>query len=296
MRGNRPQRALEQQLLQSGILREGERLLIACSGGPDSVGLAALLHAVAETLDLQLTLGHVNHGTRGSAWQDEAVVLGLCAALGIRALVSNVAAARNDEASLRQIRYRALSGMAQKCGAGAVVTAHTAQDQTETVLLALFRGTGPAGLAGMPERRSLSDGVELLRPLLGFERATLHAYVLRTGLPYAVDPTNQDTGYRRNAVRQALEVLRPLFPGLDRAVSRAAGLVGEEAAGTPRASKRRELRDLLARHDALENVDLMHVAAAVRALEHGGSGRFHMAPGVELHVRDGAVSVYREEG
>lgn len=294
MRGNRPHRALEQHLTESAIVRKSERVLIACSGGSDSVGLAALLNAVTPALDLNLALGHVNHGTRRSAWQDEAVVLAVSAALGIPVLVRRIASERHDEATLRAARYEALTEMARSCGAGAVVTAHTAEDQTETVLLALFRGTGATGLAGMPERRALSDGIDLVRPVLGVERVAVQAYVLRAGLPFAIDPTNDYTEYRRNALRQALNALRPLFPGLDRAVSRAAGLVGEDSAKTARARQRQELRELLARHDALADVDFAHIAAAVRALERGGAGRFHMAPGVELHVREGTVSVYRE--
>ncbi len=269
-------------------------MLVACSGGADSVGLAALLHANAQSMNLRLTLAHVNHGVRASAWQDEAVVLRASAALGIPVKVAALEPMRDSEATLRDARYDALGALARTCGAGVVATAHTAEDQTETLLLALFRGTGPAGLAGMPARRKLDEGVDLVRPLLRNSRAQVGAYVRAAGLAYAVDPTNTDLTLRRNAVREALAALRPLFPGLDRAAARAAHLIAQELAGHPRAGHSREVRRVLREHDALEGVDFEHIAAAVRALEGGRSGRFAMAAGVEVTVENGALTVQRK--
>ena len=294
MRGARPERAIERGLEQDGVVREGEHVLIACSGGSDSVGLAALLHAIRKPLRLRLTLAHVNHGIRASAWQDEAVVLRLGAALGIPVRVAALRARRRDEAALRDARYDALAALAGECGASAVATAHNAEDQTETVLLALFRGTGAQGLAGMPARRELAPGIELARPLLRVPRREIRDYVQQAGLPYAVDPTNAHLLLRRNAVREALAALRPLFPGLDAAVARAAHLVGEELEGSRKAGLRRQVRERLREHQALLGVDFAHVEAAVRALERGSSGRFAMAPGVEVAIENGELTVHRE--
>lgn len=293
MRGAKPQRAIEHAVKREGVIRPGERVLIACSGGPDSVALAAILSALSDAMQLHLIVAHVNHGVRASAWQDEAVVMRVAATLGLPFKVAGLQLARSDEASMREARYEALARLAREARCTAVATGHNAGDQTETVLLALFRGTGLDGLAGMPPRRPLAEGVDLVRPLLRLERRDLRAYVHASGLPYAVDPTNENRELRRNAVRAALGALRPLFPGLDAAVARAAEVVGSEVRGAPAAAVRRQVRDALRKHEALDGVDFEHIEAAVRALQEGASGRFFMAPGVELEVSRGELTVQR---
>lgn len=293
MRGTRPERAIEQAVEQGGVIRKGDSIVIACSGGSDSVGLAAILHAIQKPMDLQLRLVHVNHAQRASAWQDEAVALRVGAALGIPANIVALQPARGDEATMRDARYDALADAARRCGANVVATGHNAEDQTETVLLALFRGTGPLGLAGMPSRRSLAEGLDLARPLVRFPRAEIREYVQISGLPYSVDPTNANAAFRRNAVREALAALRPLFPGLDIAVARAAQVIGDELADAPQATLRRQVRARLREHQALRGVDFEHIEAAVRALERGGSGRFAMGAGVELAIENGELTVHR---
>jgi tRNA(Ile)-lysidine synthase len=292
VRGARPGRAIEQAVEGDDVIRHGERVLVACSGGPDSVALAAILASVAKTMELELVLGHVNHGLRPSAWQDEAVTLRVSAALGIPIkIVGLEPLQKSDEASLRLARYEALAWLAREANAHVVATGHNAEDQTETLLLALFRGTGLQGLAGMPARRVLVDGIELARPLLRWERSDLRSYAQAAGLPYAIDPSNADRRYRRNAVREALAALRPLFPGLDAAVARAAALVGAELQGGEDAALRRQVRETLREQEALRDVDFVHVEAAVRALQSSGSGRFHMKSGIELMIEKGALTV-----
>ncbi len=141
----------------------------------------------------------------------------------------------------------------------------------------------------MRARRPLAPGVDLARPLLRVAAEDLRRLCHAHALPYAVDPTNADRGLRRNAVRDALEALRPLFPGLDAAVARTAEVLAEEMAGTQRADLRREVRAALAEQDGLRDVDFVHVEAAVRAIERGGSGRFHMKTGVELQIEHGVI-------
>ena len=295
MRGTRPERALEQAVEQGGIIRKGDSVVVACSGGSDSVGVAAILSALAKPLQLELRLAHVNHGVRASAWQDEAVVLRVSAALGIPLKTIALQPSRSDEATLRDARYEALAQTARACGANVIATGHNAEDQTETVLLALFRGTGPVGLAGMPGRRELIEGVDLVRPVMRFPRDEIREYVQTCGLPFSIDPTNANLTFRRNAVREALAALRPLFPGLDAAVARAAQVVGDELAGTMQAGLRRQVRERLQEHQALRGVDFDHVEAAVRTLERGGSGRFAMGSGVEVTIENGELTVHREQ-
>jgi tRNA(Ile)-lysidine synthase len=295
MRGARPEKALEQTVIQGGVVREGERIVIACSGGPDSVALAALLHAVATSMQLGISLAHVNHGLRESAWQDECVALRVAAALGLPIDVSALEPSKRDEASLREARYGALLGVARHRGASAIATAHHAEDQSETVLLALFRGAGPEGLGGIEPRRPLSDDIDVIRPLLRIASEELRYYCHVNHLPYAVDPTNLDASLRRNAVRAALDALRPAFPSLDIAVARAAELVASERSGTSRAAFRRSLRETLRRQESLADVDFEHVEAAVRALESGASGRFYMKKGVMLRIERGRPTVIQNE-
>jgi len=295
VRGAHPERALHDAIEKGGVVRAGERIVVACSGGPDSVALAAALAALAPSLDLRLTLAYVNHGTRASAWQDECVVLRIGATFGLPVRAVSLAGDAAGEASLRDGRYAALLAIARETGAAAVATAHHAEDQSETVLLALFRGTGPSGLAGMPARRPLADGVDLIRPLLLQPAGDLLAYCHAEALPYAVDPTNADAELRRNAVRQALTGLRPLFPGLDGAIARAAELAAHEDAATPRAGLRRQVREAVEGDCGLKDVAFAHVEAAVLALERGGSGRFYMKDGVDLIIEAGRLRVETHE-
>ena len=289
MRGARPERELERAIQDGGVVRPGERVLIACSGGPDSVALAAAMHAIAQPGQSDARLGYVNHGLRPSAWQDECVALQIAAQLEPPIDIVSLDAGGQSEDRLRTARYDALVAIATRHGCGAIATAHHAEDQSETVLLALLRGAGPEGLRGMRARRRLAPSVDLIRPLLGIASERLREYCHVRALPYAVDPSNAQTALRRNAVREALAALRPLFPGLDAAVARAAGVIGEEGDGTRRAALRRTVREELERAVELRDIDFVHVEAAVRALEEGRTGTFHMKPGVALRIEGGVV-------
>jgi tRNA(Ile)-lysidine synthase len=290
MRGARPDAALEQHLERDGVIRRGERIVVACSGGADSVALAAALAAIRTPMELHLVLAYVNHGTRASAWQDECVVLRTGAALGIPVRIAAIDGKGRNEESLRESRYDALVEIARETDASAIATAHHQEDQSETVLLALLRGAGTEGLAGMRSRRELRPGIDLVRPFLRISSEQLRYYCHVHALPYAVDPTNADVEIRRNAVRRALEGLRPLFPGLDAALARTAEVVTEEYTESRRAGLRRQVRAALEREDELRDVDFSHIEAAVRTLERGGSGRFHMKAGVELEIVNGIIA------
>jgi tRNA(Ile)-lysidine synthase len=265
VRGARPERALDAVVRGVARFAPGTCVCVACSGGPDSVALASLLDRLAREDGYGLVLVHVNHGVRASAGQDECVALSVGARLNRRMLVARPALARTDEAALREARYAELARLAHEAGASMVVTAHTAEDQTETVLLALFRGTGLDGLAGMAPRRPLAPGVELVRPLLRVTRAELATELRHSGLPYALDPSNADTRFRRNALRVHLAALRNDFPNLDRAVARCGEIVRGELGETPRAEARRALRAQLSEHGALRDVSFAAIEAALDA-------------------------------
>ncbi|MBV8150457.1 MAG: tRNA lysidine(34) synthetase TilS [Candidatus Eremiobacteraeota bacterium] len=286
MRGAKPEKALDAHLERESIAPDGASLVVACSGGPDSVALASLTTRLAKAHDWRVVVAHVNHGVRESAWQDECVALSAASRLGVRCVVLALTAASASEAALREGRYAALFEIAEEVGAGAVLTAHTAEDQSETVLLALFRGTGLAGLAGIPGRRSLGPGIELVRPLLRVGRALLQWELGAAGLPWVRDPSNDDVGYRRNSVRAALEDLRAEFPRLDEAVARCAALVAEEMAGTPQRDARRRLRERLAAESGvgLRDVPFERIEAALSAAGRGRGRRVHLKGGIELHT------------
>ncbi len=242
MRGAKPERSLEKRFAEVAALEAGEVVVAATSGGSDSGALAALLTRTAAGVGARVVLAHVNHAVRSSAWQDEAIVLALGSALHARALSVSLAAGSHAEARLRDERYAALGQIARQVGARRVFTAHHARDQTESVLLALFRGAGPSGLGGMQSKRELEPGIALVRPLLGVEPAELRAYLVRRQLPFALDPQNGDLAYRRNAVRSALTELRKAFPHLDAAVARCASIARQEREALPRALVREGLR------------------------------------------------------
>jgi tRNA(Ile)-lysidine synthase len=289
MRGARPERDVETTIEHGGVIREGERVLVACSGGPDSVALAAALHAIAGRMGIELRLAHVNHAVRSSAWQDECIVLQLGLRLGVPIEIVALDGRARDEQRLRVARYDALAKTAKATGCSVIATAHHAEDQTETIFLALLRGSGLMGLSGMPIRRPLEPGLDLVRPALGLMPEELRTYCHARMLPYAVDPTNADPGRRRNAVREALANLRPLFPALDRAVARAADVIAQEHDETARGRLRRAVRERLAADDDLRDLDFAHVEAAVRALENGRSGTYFMKPGIGLRIEKGSM-------
>jgi tRNA(Ile)-lysidine synthetase-like protein len=295
MRGAHPEREVEHTIERSRAFRRGERVLIACSGGPDSVALAAALSAVAGRMELAIRAAFVNHGLRASAWQDECLVLQIAAQLEMPLDIVALEPGSRDEQRLRDARYNALIDLANRHGCTAVATAHHAEDQSETVLLALLRGSGPAGLRGIRGRRRLAAALDVVRPFLQIPAETLRAYCHARALPYAVDPSNSQTDLRRNAVREALAALRPLFPALDAAVARAAEVVEEERAGSLKAELRRCVRAELEREDDLREIDFLHVEAAVRAMEGGRTGTFHMKPGLALRIERGVVAGIRKE-
>ena len=189
----------------------GRTVLVAASAGIDSTVLAHALHALAQRLGLRLVLGHVNHGLRGAESDaDQAFVEALGAKLGVPVLCRRVApqalrAGRPSRArptlqeAARRVRYAALDEMAGAAGAERIATAHTLDDQAETVLLRLLRGTGPSGLGGIPERSP--DGC-IVRPLLGVSRREIERFAAGRGLCWREDASNRDPAYARARLRR----------------------------------------------------------------------------------------------
>ena len=205
-------------------------LCVALSGGLDSTALlAALAEARTDgrrggTRGVRLRAVHVNHGLHPNAKRWSAHCRRLARQLGIPLKVVAVEVARERGASLeeaaRRARYRCFAE--QLRDGEALLTAHTQDDQLETVLLQLFRGCGVAGLAAMPASASLGSG-RLARPLLACTRAELEAWVRARGLPWVEDDTNRDERFDRNYLRRrVLPAVRQRWPGVAGAVARSA--------------------------------------------------------------------------
>ena len=217
-----------------GLLRPGDRVLAAVSGGPDSVALLSVLAALAPSWDLTLQAVHVNHGLRGAeSDEDASFVAGFCDRLGVALAIERVTlvgpAGRRRGRSLqeqaREARYAAMVRVATALRMDKIALGHTADDQAETLVMWMLRGSGTAGLAGIPPSR----GPLVIRPLLDVGRAEIIAYLEAQGLPFRVDSSNAKPLYLRNRVRhELLPVLKRFNPGLLGVLKRQAEILREE--------------------------------------------------------------------
>lgn len=200
----------------------GEPLVVAVSGGVDSMVLLAVTAAFAKARGVRCVAAHVNHGLRPDAVQDAVVVQQAAAALGADFTVRTIepgaipfeTGSRGVEADARTCRHALLAEMARESGTKVVLFAHHADDQLETVLLRLIRGTSPSGLAGMRPVREL-NGITYLRPLLSVTKRDLQAYAAETGIAYREDETNASDLYLRNRIRHyVLPALMEMAPAI----------------------------------------------------------------------------------
>ena len=172
---------LYEHVRREGVLPRGAHIVVACSGGPDSLALLSLLLELRPLLSLAVTAAHYEHGIRGEASaEDAAFVRRFCAARAVPCIVESGdvprAAARTSESletAARRLRYAFLERTRERVGASLIATAHHADDQAETVLLHILRGTGLDGLAGIPARDAARH---LVRPLLPFPKQALVDY------------------------------------------------------------------------------------------------------------------------
>jgi tRNA(Ile)-lysidine synthase len=213
---------------------EGERVLVACSGGADSLALAAAAAFEAPRRGLRCGLVTVDHALQAGSAERAAELAGWARGYGLDPVVDvrvDVAGRPGGpEAAARAARYAALAGAARVHAPAVVLLGHTRDDQAETVLLALARGGGPRGLAGMPARREV-DGVAFLRPLLDVARADTAAACAALGLTPWRDPHNTDPAFARSRVRALLGALVDcLGPGVVPNLARSAALVAADTA------------------------------------------------------------------
>jgi tRNA(Ile)-lysidine synthase len=222
------------------LMSAGDRVCVAVSGGADSVALLLALSEAnreREALGVVLTAVHVHHGLRSAeADADEAFVRELCDKLGVPLVVERVnvparqAAEREGlEEAARELRYRVFWELMKSSRADVVATAHTLDDQAETVVMKLLRGAWTEGIGGIAP--AVESGVRgrIVRPLLGARRAEVEAYLRERGQTWREDATNRDVSLMRNRVRHELiPILRGFNPGIDAALARLAEIARDE--------------------------------------------------------------------
>ncbi|MDR3635952.1 MAG: tRNA lysidine(34) synthetase TilS [Isosphaeraceae bacterium] len=294
----------------------GSRWVVAVSGGSDSVGLLRVLHGLVPELGLDLSVAHLDHGARGEAARSDAeFVADVAGSLNLPFDLGRWSSSRSAhfESDARRARYAWLTEVAERRGATAVAVGHTRDDQAETILHRILRGTGLRGLAGVPRRRRLGAGVTLVRPLLDVSRAEIRSYLAALGQPFHEDATNADPSRTRARLRHDLlpRLEADYNPKVVEALIRLGALSGaadrarRQACGARLRAPARELgpqritlyRPPLARANAFERAEVVRLAwrcagwpeGAMRAehweriagLLRTRSGRVTVAGGVE---------------
>jgi len=230
MRGQSVVTHVEKALRERGV-GPGERLVVAVSGGADSMVLLDALAGLQPRLGLRLHVVHVHHGLRGKAAdQDAAFVVGEAARRGLGVTVGRLVPAERPRGTSIQVwardgRYRCLEAVRDRVNAAWILTAHTLNDQAETVLLNLLRGTGARGLAGIPQTRD-----RILRPLLDVSRDEVETYRVARLVAFREDVSNASDAYRRNRIRHHLLPLlvKEYNPRIVRSLATLAALLRED--------------------------------------------------------------------
>lgn len=197
----------EQTVRRFNILKKGDRVVVACSGGPDSVALLHLLNQIKEKFDLKLVVAHVNHKLRGQeSDEDERFVKKLAQDLRLAFYTRSFDVARiarkkklSIEEAAREVRYQYLNELAQRLKETKIALGHNADDQAETVLMRLIRGAGALGLTGM----SIVRG-KIIRPLLQIKREEIEEFLKEQNLDFRIDSSNLRQDYLRNRIRLEL--------------------------------------------------------------------------------------------
>jgi tRNA(Ile)-lysidine synthase len=230
-----PRDQVERTIRRHAMLAGGETVLVAVSGGADSVALLHFLVELAPAWRLRLHVLHVDHQLRPDSPADADFVRALGARLGVPADVVTVTVdARGSlEAAARESRYAALEAGAARIDAHRIALGHTADDQAETVLMRLLEGAGVRGLAGIPPVRG-----RIIRPLIEVHRAALEAELRRAAIPWVEDPTNRDPKFLRNRIRhELLPLLADSYnPGIAASLTRVSTLARDTVAALDRAA------------------------------------------------------------
>ena len=201
------------------MLSNGDTVLVGVSGGPDSMALLYLLMDIRNEYGITLKLAHLNHGFRKEAADEAEFVRKTAVSLGLPVVISSIdvpAIKETDglsaQEAARKVRYAFFAEAAEEACASLVALAHTADDQAETVLMRLLRGSGPLGLSGIPPVRKISSqesgvrrqGPIVIRPLIECSRKEIEKYISERNIPFVTDSSNLKMDYMRNRVRMEL--------------------------------------------------------------------------------------------
>ncbi|MDX2115761.1 MAG: tRNA lysidine(34) synthetase TilS [Planctomycetota bacterium] len=279
------------------------RTLIACSGGADSSALAAALTLVAGPH--ALVMGHVVHDLRprADALADRDAAAALAERLGIAFVQREVRVGPgNAEAGARRQRYAALAEMARASRCGAVATAHHAGDQLESLLMALMRGAGLDGMRGIAARRRLTDGVWLVRPMLGVRPELTRRACTLAGIAWREDATNADVSRLRAALRaRVVPEMLALRPGAAERAADTARLMAHAAALVREQVRRLRREPPVWSRDELRKASPIVLGALIRdeATDRGRHGRDRLSAriigAIVRAVRDGSTDPRRFE-
>ncbi|MFA4930563.1 MAG: tRNA lysidine(34) synthetase TilS [Patescibacteria group bacterium] len=210
-------------------LPSNSKLLLALSGGPDSVYLLYQLLEIKEKKNIQLHLAHLNHNVRHQqSDQDEKFVTTLAQKLNLplskKKLTKRATGQNPSEQKLRQLRYNFLEKIRAQTNCAYILTAHHLDDQIETIIFNFIRGTGPTGLTGMHFQQR-----KILRPILDISKTEILAYLSHHHLKYRTDRTNQDIKYSRNYIRQELiPAMQKLNPHLSQSISQLSQIIANQ--------------------------------------------------------------------
>lgn len=270
------ERKVRQACVRDHLLLAAGAVVVACSGGADSVALLLALHALCGRAGLAfpsvyLHAAHLDHGLRGAeSAEDAAFVADICASHDIPITLSLVSDAERAmwqgslEAAARDARYRFLRAVAAEVGATRIALGHTLDDQAETVLLHLLRGSGLVGLAGM--RPTIDD---IIRPLLRLRRAETEAYCAYRGVTPREDPTNADPRFTRNRIRHELVPLLETYQAQIRpTLARNADILALDAEylhSAADAAWQTTMREVTANSVTLDRIALRELHPALRA-------------------------------
>ena len=213
------------------LLQRGQHIVVGVSGGPDSVALLSILHHLRSSWKLTLTAVHCNYGLRGAeSEEDQDFVEAFCRELGVALHVRRVELhsgrhTASVQSVARDLRYRVMQEIAERCAADRIAVGHTADDQAETVVLWMLRGAGLTGLAGMPAFRN--DNV--IRPLYETKRQDVLTYLSQAGLSFRQDSSNVKPRYLRNRIRhEVMPTLTHVVPSSVDALCRLADVCRED--------------------------------------------------------------------